>query len=60
MNKEETINKSLEKVMSQYKFNHRGCLVEKIIGGYEWAGKKFTTLVEFDDYLTELGKNKKS
>lgn len=48
-------SKELTKVMTC--FNYRGVLVWKIIGGFEYAGKKYKSLEEIDDAIDSSHKS---
>lgn len=47
------LEQSLNKVMKDTHFTHRGCLCERLIGGYKWNNQKFTKLSDLDEAITQ-------
>lgn len=45
-NEKEALTTSLDKVMPY--FNHKGALVERLIGGFRWNGKTYLSIAELE------------
>lgn len=42
------LSNSLNKVMGDVYFTHKGCLIIKLVGGFGWQNQKFLTFQELD------------
>lgn len=51
--KEETLDKTLHKVMSREYITLNGCLVKVLIGGWEFNGKRYTKICDVVKAINE-------
>lgn len=55
MNPKSDIGKAFGMLKDSMYVSHKGLLIEKIIGGYKWLGRKFNSLEAIDEELNKLG-----
>lgn len=53
MNNQQGINTSLDRVIKDTFFTHRGTVIERMCGGWRCLGKKFTKWDELDKHIDE-------